>query len=117
MLQVARFLYKSYTQLKKGVKLAPSVKYLEQLRQENLSVKVEDGNLSCPRFINDVIGKFSCISVRNMAKKLQAKIKEGYSEKEVWNKYLGISLTEAAGAHSLFIIHESYLNLIDSIQV
>ena len=51
-----------------------------------------------------------------MALKLSQGIKEGLSEKEVWDTYAGISLVEAAIAHTIFTIHGFYLQTVSKIE-
>ena len=51
-----------------------------------------------------------------MALKLGKGIAEGLSEKESWNSYAGISLTEAATAHSIYTIHGYYLDFTKKIE-
>ena len=51
-----------------------------------------------------------------MGLKLSQGIKEGLSEKQAWDTYAGITLTEAALAHSIFTIHSFFLERLMKIQ-
>ena len=51
-----------------------------------------------------------------MGLKLSQGIKEGLSEKQVWDTYAGITLTEAALAHSIFTIHSFFVERLMKIQ-
>ena len=115
MLQVARFLFKSLAKLQKGGKLAPSVEYLTALTKGSLTIDVDVDHLGCPFFVNRILKNFACVSVKNMALKLSQGVKEGLSEKEAWDTYAGISLSEAATVHSIFIIHGYYLDFLQKI--
>lgn len=44
-----------------------------------------------------------------MALKLSEGVKKGMSEKEVWDSYAGISLVEAAIAHTIYTIHSYFV--------
>lgn len=109
MLQVSRFLFKSLVALQKGKKLAQSAEYLKELSNGNLALDVTEESLNCPFFVNKVLKHFSCISTKNMGLKLSQGIKDGLSEKQAWDTYAGISLTEAAIAHAIFTIHSFFL--------
>lgn len=81
MLQVARFLFKSLVTLQKGGKLAPSAQYLQEMAKGNLSVDLKEESLNCPYFVNSLIKKYTCVTVKNMGLKLVEGIKQGLSEK------------------------------------
>ena len=111
MLQVARFLAKALTNLQKGKPLAPSVQYLENLKKPSLAIDLKDEkSLSCPFFVNNILKNFACVSVKNMAIKLAQGVKEGLTEKQSWDTYAGLTLVDASIAHSIFTIHEFFLN-------
>jgi hypothetical protein len=102
--------------MQKGKKLALSVEYLQELTNGKLSVEVREENLNCPFFVNHILKLFACVSAKNLSLKVSQGIKEGMSEKQVWDTYAGISLTEGALAHCIFTIHTFFLQRIMKIQ-
>jgi acyl-CoA oxidase len=116
MLQVARFLFKSVVALQKGAKLPPSAEYLQQLSKGKVAVEVKEELLNCPFFVNQLLKTYSCIQVKNMALKLSQGIKEGMSEKEAWDTYAGLSLNDAAIAHSVVTIHTFFLEALMKVE-
>lgn len=51
-----------------------------------------------------------------MSLKLSQGIKEGMSEKEAWDTYAGLSLTDAAIAHSAVTIHSFFLEALKKVE-
>jgi len=51
-----------------------------------------------------------------MASKLSQGVKEGLSEKNAWDTYAGLSLNDAAVAHSIYTIHWFYLRATQKIK-
>ena len=115
MLQVARFLTKSLTDMAKGKSLAPSVQYLQELKKENLTLIVTQDNVGCPHFINNILRNLACVAVKNMTLKLEEGVKNGLTQKQSWDSYASISLTEGSVAHAIYIIHKFYLDFISKI--
>ena len=116
MLQVARFLFKSLVSLQKGKPLAPSVQYLDNLKKGSLSIEIKSESLKCPYFVHQILTNFACVSVKNMGLKLSQGIKEGLSEKQTWDTYAGLTLVDAAIAHSIVTIHSFYLKESQSVK-
>lgn len=109
MLQVARFLIKNITNLQKGKKLAPSVDYLQALGQGSLKIDFNEERLGCPHYVSSILRAFACLAIKKMAAKLAEGAKQGFSQKEIWDTYAGISLTEGAIAHTIYTMHGFFL--------
>jgi acyl-CoA oxidase len=102
MLQVARYLLKSFNRIQRGSKkpLGDSVSYL---KSESFTLDTDDQNelRNSDNLIKAYINN-SCQKVKKAGEKLLQGITGGLELKKTWDELAGIDLVEASTAHSYY---------------
>lgn len=109
MIQVGRFLLKSLSQLQKGKPLAESAKYIQKITGGDFGVEVKEGSLDCPFFIQKILRMHSCGKLAAFSQKYVELLGQKLTPKEIFDHHAGISIIDAAIAHSYVLVYSYFL--------
>ena len=108
-LQVARFLIKNLNKLAKGQKLKGQLEYLnsaESVLADGCGVL---NDLRNPENLRKLLIVNSFHYARQAAQDMMGFMSEGLSMQEIWNKRVGILLSEAAQNHTILYIYDAFI--------